>query len=951
MRLSNTSLRMAILYSYSSPLPGIQKTNLKSGISASICVQIDIIRVRPHLASLVEDLRRHRHQTAIVQHRGNRSYPTTYAALANLAGRFACEFDRRAIAPGDRVILWGENSAAWIAAFFGCLLRGVLVVPLDAAGSPAFAQRVIADTTPRLIVADTALLGTLTNAPPSLTFSDLEMNLPTQPNFEVSPAVTLDAPFQIIFTSGTTAEPKGIVHTHRNVLSSLSSIEHEMQRYLKYERLFHPLRFLHALPLSHVFGQFMGLWTPALLAAEVHFDTQLEPARMIDTIRTERISVLIAVPRVLDLLRTHLLGRYPSLTADLSAAQNLPAWKRWWKLRHIHSAFGLKFWALICGGASLPADLERFWNTLGFALIQGYGMTETAALITLNHPFHIGRGSIGKVLPGREVQLRNSEIFVRGDILSPATWQSGRLEPRAEEWLATGDLAERDAAGELRFVGRKGDVIVSPSGMNIYPADLEAAILQQPGVRGCVVVPCEISGTVEPVAVVLFASTRGSSPAESASDAELHTTIANANRHLVPYQQVRRFLRWPEATFPFTTTGKLLRRSVGQWASETLTPKRGASQAPPKDFLLQIIAAITHESVAESIAASDDTQRLSEDLHIDSLGRVQLQSELEQRLGIELPDEASAKVETLGQLRALVSSLLSRTTTAPPESASPAGQPEAAAAAAPAPSERDASVPDAFVPPAFVSPAIAPEPSTEQPTYPRWPWTPPIQLLRNAFLELIARPLTWLLAAPKVIRDTPDLPPGPYLIIANHVTAYDGALVHYALPPKLRRRLAAAMAADMLRDYRHGRNQGNWLLNLVAPAEYWLLTALYNVFPLPRDQGFRKSFSHAGRALDRGYSVLIFPEGRRSKDGRLQPFRPGIGLLTQDSRVPILPVALIGLGEMRTNRRWFRSGQLTIHVGTPIPYEENADPAEITRKLFSVLSCQIIPRQSLAPST
>ena len=148
------------------------------------------------------------------------------------------------------------------------------------------------------------------------------------------------------------------------------------------------------------------------------------------------------------------------------------------------------------------------------------------------------------------------------------------------------------------------------------------------------------------------------------------------------------------------------------------------------------------------------------------------------------------------------------------------------------------------------------------------------------------------------------------------------------------------MAANMLLDYRHGRNQGNWLLNLVAPAVYWLLTALYNVFPLPRDQGFRKSFSHAGHALDHGYSVLIFPEGRRSEDGRLQPFRPGIGLLAKDSRVAILPVALIGLGELRTTRRWFRSGQLTIHVGTPIPYEETADPAEMTRKLYSVLSAQ-----------
>ncbi len=257
--------------------------------------------MRPHLASLVEDLRRNGRQTAIVRYRGVRRHATTYADLATLAGRFSAELNRRGIAPGDRVVLWGENSAEWVAAFFGCLLRGVLAVPLDAAGSPDFAARVIADVAPKLILIDASRAAALQADIPHLSLDDLGSLLPAEPLFTVDPGVTLDAPFQIIFTSGTTAAPKGIVHTNRNVLASLDPIEREMQKYLRYERLFHPLRFLHSLPLSHVFGQFMGLWTPALLAAEVHFETQLEPARMIDRIRLERISVLIAVPRSLEL--------------------------------------------------------------------------------------------------------------------------------------------------------------------------------------------------------------------------------------------------------------------------------------------------------------------------------------------------------------------------------------------------------------------------------------------------------------------------------------------------------------------------------------------------------------------------------------------------------------------------------------------------------------------------
>ena len=143
----------------------------------------------------------------------------------------------------------------------------------------------------------------------------------------------------------------------------------------------------------------------------------------------------------------------------------------------------------------MPAELEAFWSRLGFALIQGYGMTETAALVTLNHPFHIAPGMIGKALPGREVKItEEGEILVRGEMLSGATWAGGRMQARDGDWMATGDLAEKNAAGDLRFLGRKGDVIVTGAGMNIHPADLEAALVAQPGVRGAVVVACRDGG-------------------------------------------------------------------------------------------------------------------------------------------------------------------------------------------------------------------------------------------------------------------------------------------------------------------------------------------------------------------------------------------------------------------------------------------------------------------------
>ncbi len=862
--------------------------------------------VRPHLASLVEDFRRNGRQIAIVRTRGVRRHGTTYTDLATLAGRFSAQLLHRGIVPGDRVVLWGENSAEWVAAFFGCLLRGVLAVPLDAAGSTEFAARIIADVAPKLILADAPRLAALPAEIPHLCLDDFARVLPAEPLFAVDAAVTLDAPFQIIFTSGTTAAPKGIVHTNRNVLASLDPIEREMQKYLRYERIVHPLRFLHSLPLSHVFGQFMGLWTPALLAAEVHFETQLEPARLIDRIRLERISVLVAVPRTLELLRSHLQLLFPELSAQLAASEGWPVYKRFVRFRRVHRLTGWKFWALISGGATLPPELELFWGRLGYAVIQGYGMTETAALVTLNHPFHVGRGTLGKPLSGREVRISpEGEIMVRGDVVSGSTWANGAIQRRESEWLLTGDLATQDDSGELRFSGRRGDVIVTGAGLNIYPADLEAALLKQPGVRAAAVVASEGPNGSEPVAVLL-------------ADGDLAQAIEEANRTLADFQQIRRGLRWPEPSFPYTSSGKLLRRAVADWAREQLAARPAHPAMSRGDVLLEMIARVT----GEPLLNANDTARLSEDFHLDSLGRVQLQSLLEQRFGLDLTDEQIAQVKMLGDLRSLTG------TRAPAASSHPSS-----AISESTPTELQPMAPPPGTPAGNLLAA-----KTLAQRYARWPWLAPINALRVAVQEAAIRPLVWLLAAPRVELKHARQPEPPLLIIANHVTAYDVPLILYGLPPRLRRRVAVAMSGEMLLDFRRGRGAPNGFLNALMPIAYWLITVFINVFPLPRLAGFRRSFEHAGRALDRGYSVIIFPEGHRSADGTLQPFRSGIGLLAQQAEADVLPVALVGLDQViQSGRGWFRSGRVTVRVGEPIPYDPRSTPEQTTQRLQAAM--------------
>jgi long-chain acyl-CoA synthetase len=893
--------------------------------------------MRDHLATLVEDFRRYDREIAVVRYQGNRRRVSTYGDIARLAGRFAALLAQQNIGPGDRVVLWAENSAEWIAAFHGCMLRGALAVPLDAYGSADFATRVAADVQPRLAVGDALLMRQFPGhlSFPRIAFEDWPSSLPIEEAGPV-PGLNRDTPLQILFTSGTTGDPKGIVHTHGNVLASVDPIVQGAQPYLRYEKYVHPLRFLHTLPLSHVFGQTMGLWIPPIFRAEVHFESRLVAPRLIETIRRERISVLAAVPRVFALLKTHLETSRPNLPDRVAASEGIKAWKRWWRFRDVHSAFGFKFWALISGGGALPAAVEHFWNALGFVVVQGYGMTETTALITLNHPFHVASGTIGKPLPGREVKIGpDGEVLVRGPMISTATWSGGALRQREDDWLATGDLAETKSTGELRFLGRKSEVIVTGAGVNIHPEDLEAAIEEQPQVAACAVVATQTPAGPEPCAVLAM---RGAGDQAAAA-------VDRANARLAEFQRVRRWVLWPEPDLPRTSTGKVRRKAVAAWlagiqAAASAGPAAAAgSFAASADWLLALIAEIT----GETQHGVDDELRLADDLHLDSLGRVQLAAAIEEKLGMPPESGLLEEVQTLGDLRRLLS-------------AEPAGRPEAGQAGEPHSEERIAVArQDSRATGRDFGPGIdqaaqgmelatkgtysAAQVESRHYIYPHWPWLKPIQWLRVAFIEAAMRPLVWLLGNPRVIAP-PDLAtsaPAPLLIIANHVTTYDGPLVQYALPGIMRRHIAAAMSGEMLDDFRHFRNPDRvGRFSPFGPLAYVLITALFNVFPLPRLRDFQRSFAHAGEALDHGFHVLVFPEGTRSAAGKLASFRPGIGLLAKQSGTAVLPVAIRGLGELKSGtKRWFRSGTIEVRVGTPLSFSPEATEAEITARLHS----------------
>ena len=383
-------------------------------------------------------------EIAVAWRRGYRMERWTYAGCGT-AGQFAHELDARGIAKGDRVLLWGENSGEWVAAFLGCMFAGAVAVPMDAIADKSFARRVVRQAGVRLavVVAFPALAGL---GVPVIVLEELSDIVSRPAPMLSSPCIVRTDPVEIVFTSGSTAEPRGVVLTHGNLLANLAPIEKEFARYRRYERIFHPLRFLDLLPLSHVFGQLLGIFIPQIFGATSVFLDTLNPGEVIRAIHSERVSVLITVPRLIESLHDQIERDLEAQRPDgkISAAISQRA-----ESEHFLSAGGAsaRFAAgsagnsgqLISGGAALPAAAEQFWGRLGYAAIQGYGLTETTSLVSVNHPFRLGRGSIGKSLPGMEVNLSaEGEILVRGENVAAGYWQeSGVASVLDARWLVS----------------------------------------------------------------------------------------------------------------------------------------------------------------------------------------------------------------------------------------------------------------------------------------------------------------------------------------------------------------------------------------------------------------------------------------------------------------------------------------------------------------------------------
>ncbi|MGO9272926.1 MAG: AMP-binding protein [Terriglobia bacterium] len=955
-------------------------------------------------------------RTAFIEEGPYRARAYTYAQVLERARAFADwlrqqETSKSAVDDGSeapRVVIWAPPSARWAMAFYGCLLAGRVVVPVDSGFSFEFVERVTAQTQASLVVIGTQGFAPLPNGENKTakesgyeTFRLSEIDTlpavadrPAQPG----PAVidrrySRDALAEIIYTSGTTAEPRGVMITHGNLLANLEPVEREIRKHRWLAAPFRPLRFLHLIPLSHLFGQIMGLFIPQFLQGLVLFPESQAPSELARIIRKRRVSVMVSVPQQLEALGDWALGKVGNagvwenqkleirkqkeneeeldiedklgieekLGAErklgTSESQRLSIPARFWKFRRLHRALGWKMWAFVVGGAALPPRVERLWNEFGYAVIQGYGLTETAPAITITHPFKIRHGSVGQPLQGAEIRLAaDGEILVRGANVSPGYYRNQQATQQsfaADGWLRTGDLGKFDAEGNLIFVGRKKDVIVTADGLNVYPEDVERALAAEPGVKEAAVVGRETGSALAGRRTLVHAVVV---PETGAGPTTLEAAVASANERLEQHQRIRGYSVWPQPALPRTvSTHKLQRAAVAAWVIQAaeargeLNPPgpsgqsggpalTSASDSRPdwRDFLAQL--GVARDRIKPEV-------RLSEDLGLSSLDRVELLTWLEAR-GTFVDGERFTQAHTVADLAAAVGDRESGVGSRESEVAGEDSQPRAVVREW----EAESPVPSANPEPRVPNPGSV---KVFRHQEPRWPRSWPARAFRLAAERVLMFPLlrtyvrTEVVGAEKLAHLA-----GPVLWVSNHQSLLDVPVILRALPARLRRRVAPAMGIDALRvgDVPDTARSEAWLhfsrqrraSQGTGPQLSKTLTFLarlfFNTYLLLDDaSGVQGALRQAGLLADEGFSTLIFPEGIRTPDGRVARFRPGVGLMAERLHLPVVPLRLEGLYEIwAAAARGPKSGRARVTIFDPVNIEPGESAAQFTARLREI---------------
>ncbi len=906
-------------------IPGVKKFILK--MEGAGTLELDVQPAgEGGSVSTINDLlaysvSRYSAKTALQMQRNGEWIRYSYSDLQRRAGAVGRQLRIEGLAKGDRVVLFAENQPDWGVAYLGAASQGLVVVPLDSQSWHREVWSVARFTGARAILASSRTIERL--PPESMARNEagevpvrlLNINELAQPfgvpqcprsTGAVDPAsppaaggpVTVDAqdPASIIFTTTTAADPKGAVHTHSSFLSNL----HGMNRYLAAEETD---QILSVLPLYHALEFTCGFLSPLFGGATVTYLHSLKPRVILKTMRETGTTCMLGVPSLYALIRDD-INRRTLRASKSSLKSNLVARSRQLSksidktfgknlgrqlFARVHQEFGGRIRAFVSGGSSLGDELYDDFKALGLTIYEGYGLTETAPVLTVNPLNRSRRGSAGKPLPGTELRIFQADDRGEGEIIvrTPSLMKGYYKNPQAtravmrEGWFHTGDLGWVDEDGYLYITGRKKNVIVTGAGKNVYPVDLEAIYRNVPAVDDICVVGTP-KGLTEDVHAVIVPKkeTLRDVAAPEWPRAMKRATRALA-RQLPGYQRLQH-IHLSETPLPRHGDGSLARDVILQNVRRSVARARarGGPGTRPRgsDVAMELTRELSRISGIPSAEITPDSH-LFTDVGLDSLAAMELLIQLEHRFGISLSEERVASLVSFGDLVAAVKES---------RAATEAGTTGTAAVRSALPWSQRPSIDRALLGLSFSA----------------------LRLLYASYFRLRLR------FPEHLPRDE------AYVIAANHSSHLDSGAIIAALAGALGPKQAKKLHLLGARDYFFNN-----------PVRAWFFSTFLNVVPIEREETSLAGLRIIQTILQEGEPILIFPEGTRSRTGELRSFKPGLGLIARELRVPIVPTHIDGAYRaLPAGRNLPRPGRLEVTFGKPIRTERYfSDGAEESR--------------------
>jgi len=817
--------------------------------------------------------------------------PTSYRRLVADADAIAGWLHGRGVVADDRIAILGDNDARWIAVYLGILRLGAIAVPLDTAYKATQVRTVLDNSGARLIFTTDRYRETVQAAVADLTPSPAVqlMHEKTSEVFSAPPVVargTNDAAV-ILYTSGTTADPKGVVLTHGN-------LEAERQAAYSVVTLDEKDAILGVLPLFHSLAQMANLLLPLAGGARVVFLQSVSSTALLEALQQRRITIFACVPQFFYLIHQRVMGEvakaspvrrtlFRVLLRTNGWLRERTGWnpgRRWFA--KVHAVLGEHMRFLVTGGSRFDPTIGRDLYDMGFALLNAYGLTETSGGATIVRPGDRYTTSVGQPLKDVEIRIapreagadreqEDGEVLIRGPIVMREYYRrpDATAEALQDGWLHTGDLGRLDADGRLYITGRSKEMIVLASGKNLYPEEIEAHYRESPVIRELCVLGLSRPG--EPIGERLHAvvvpdedelKARGVVNVQQLVRFEIESRSVSLPAH----KRILTYDIWMEP-LPRTTTGKVRRHQIEKRllaqavdAPDTTATTATALTAAEKAWLQTPAHAGAMQTMATRLdrATVRPDAHLDLDLGLDSMERVELLTLFERQEGRRVPPDVRATIVTARQLVDAVLAADVRSAGAEPPGLH-----------APAPGH-----------PAPTWESILHEPIEPdlQRQLAQTPW------LRTAFFFVIVRTIAGvvylLTGGRRAGREQLPLT-GACIICPNHQSYFDGFLVLGALPFGLLRRVFAVGAAEYYQ----------------TPLMRWV-ARVTNVIPVDPDTHLERAMRAGAAGLRLGKVLLLFPEGERSIDGELKTFKKGAAILSAHTGAPIIPVAIHGLFEL-----------------------------------------------------